>query len=188
VLRSFFTGRLGDGREFNFPSPQTKEGKKHFILFSWFCGKLREICRRGNVTTRLCEANHGPISNLELQIARSAVLSYGLAALSVSVALGAALLLERFHFRNVADPLFLLAIARNRLVCRDWASNIRRCSLRPRRHLFFYRADLRAVRQWICFAQRAAFLCGSNRQRPTPVRTVAGRQSGSIAHPHRAGQ
>ena len=39
-----------------------------------------------------------------------------------------------------------------------------------------------------CFTQRAAFLCGSNRQRPTPVRTVAGRQSGSIAHPHRAGQ
>jgi PAS domain S-box-containing protein len=50
-------------------------------------------------------------SNLELQIVRSPVLRYGLAALSVSVALGAALLLERFHFRNVADPLFLLAIA-----------------------------------------------------------------------------
>ena len=50
-------------------------------------------------------------SNLELQIARSPVLRYGLAALSVSAALGAALLLERFHFRNVADPLFLLAIA-----------------------------------------------------------------------------
>src|ERR1700676_3174786 len=50
-------------------------------------------------------------SNLELQIARSPVLRYGLAALSVSVALGGALLLERFHFRDVADPLFLLAIA-----------------------------------------------------------------------------
>jgi PAS domain S-box-containing protein len=50
-------------------------------------------------------------SNLELQIARSPVLRYGLAALSVSVALGAALLLESFHFRNVADPLFLVAIA-----------------------------------------------------------------------------
>jgi PAS domain S-box-containing protein len=49
--------------------------------------------------------------NLELQIARSPVLRYGLAVLSVSVALGASLLLERFHFRNVADPLFLLAIA-----------------------------------------------------------------------------
>ena len=50
-------------------------------------------------------------SNLELQIARFPVLRYGLAALSVSLALGAALLLERFHFRNVADPLFLFAIA-----------------------------------------------------------------------------
>ena len=50
-------------------------------------------------------------SNLELQIARSAVFRYGLAVLSVSVALGGALLLERFQFRNVADPLFLFAIA-----------------------------------------------------------------------------
>src|SRR6266446_8991203 len=36
---------------------------------------------------------------------------YGLAALSVSVALGAALLLERFHFRDVEVPLFLFALA-----------------------------------------------------------------------------
>jgi hypothetical protein len=50
-------------------------------------------------------------SNLELQIARSPLLRYGLAPLSVSVALGGSLLLERFHFRNVADPLFLFAIA-----------------------------------------------------------------------------
>src|ERR1017187_1794392 len=50
-------------------------------------------------------------SNLELQIARSHVIRYGMAVLSVSVALGGALLLERFHFRNVADPLFLFAIA-----------------------------------------------------------------------------
>src|ERR1700738_3772549 len=50
-------------------------------------------------------------SNLELQIARSFVIRYGMAALSVSVALGGALLLERFHFHNVADPLFLFAIA-----------------------------------------------------------------------------
>jgi hypothetical protein len=50
-------------------------------------------------------------SNLELQIARSPVLRYGLAALSVSVALGGSLLLASFHFRDVADPLFLLAIA-----------------------------------------------------------------------------
>ena len=49
--------------------------------------------------------------NLQLQIAHSHVLRYGLALLSVSVALGASLLLERFHFHNVADPLFLTAIA-----------------------------------------------------------------------------
>src|SRR6202051_5408933 len=48
---------------------------------------------------------------LELQMARSPVLRYGLAVLSVSVSLGGSLLLERFHFRNVADPLFLFAIA-----------------------------------------------------------------------------
>src|SRR3984893_9545895 len=50
-------------------------------------------------------------SNLELQIARSPVLRYGLAVFSVSVALGGSLLLERFQFRNVADPLFSFAIA-----------------------------------------------------------------------------
>jgi PAS domain S-box-containing protein len=50
-------------------------------------------------------------SRFELQIARSPVLRYGMAALSVSIALGGALLLERFHFRDVADQLFLLAIA-----------------------------------------------------------------------------
>ena len=49
--------------------------------------------------------------NLELQIARSPVLRYSFAVLSVSVALGASLLLERFQFHNVADPLFLFAIA-----------------------------------------------------------------------------
>jgi len=50
-------------------------------------------------------------SNLELQIARSLVIRYGMAVLSVSAVLGGALLLERFHFRDVADQLFLLAIA-----------------------------------------------------------------------------
>jgi PAS domain S-box-containing protein len=49
--------------------------------------------------------------NVELQIYRSPVLRYALAGLSVSVALGGSLLLERFHFRNVGDPLFLFAIA-----------------------------------------------------------------------------
>ncbi|MBV8416169.1 MAG: DUF4118 domain-containing protein, partial [Verrucomicrobia bacterium] len=41
----------------------------------------------------------------------SAIQRYGLAALSVSVALGAALLLARFHFRDVEVPLFLFAVA-----------------------------------------------------------------------------
>jgi PAS domain S-box-containing protein len=41
----------------------------------------------------------------------AAILRYGLAVLSVAVALGVALLLERFHFRGVEFPLFLFAIA-----------------------------------------------------------------------------
>jgi PAS domain S-box-containing protein len=50
-------------------------------------------------------------SNFYWQKARPVILRYGLAGLSVAIALGTALLLERFHFRNVADPLFLFAIA-----------------------------------------------------------------------------
>jgi PAS domain S-box-containing protein len=50
-------------------------------------------------------------SNFEMQIARLPVLRYGLAVISVLVALGVALLLERYQFHNVADPLFLIAIA-----------------------------------------------------------------------------
>jgi PAS domain S-box-containing protein len=41
----------------------------------------------------------------------SAIRRYGLAVLSVSLALGAGLLLNRYNFHNVADPLFLFAIA-----------------------------------------------------------------------------
>jgi PAS domain S-box-containing protein len=52
-----------------------------------------------------------PQPNLQLRFARSSALRYAFALLSVSVALAGALLLERFHFRNVADPLFLFAIA-----------------------------------------------------------------------------
>ena len=48
---------------------------------------------------------------MALRFARSPVLRYGLAVLCVSLALAGALFLERFHFRNVADPLFLFAIA-----------------------------------------------------------------------------
>ena len=46
---------------------------------------------------------------LQLWIAQSPVLRYGLAVLSVSMALGGALLIERFHLRNIT--LFLCAIA-----------------------------------------------------------------------------
>ena len=42
---------------------------------------------------------------------RSAIQRYGLAVLSVSLALAAALLLNRYNFHSVADPLFLFAIA-----------------------------------------------------------------------------
>lgn len=41
----------------------------------------------------------------------SVIQRYGLGVLSVAVALGAALLLERYNFHSVADPLFLFAIA-----------------------------------------------------------------------------
>jgi PAS domain S-box-containing protein len=57
---------------------------------------------------------------LELQIAHSPVLRYGLAVLSVATALGAAFLLERYHFREAAFPLFLLA---NAITC--WYAGVR---------------------------------------------------------------
>ena len=50
-------------------------------------------------------------SKFHLQQAWPAILKYGLAVVSVSIALALALLLQRFHFRNVADSLFLIAIA-----------------------------------------------------------------------------
>src|SRR5260370_14567019 len=84
VLRSFFTAAgLAMGREFNLPSPQSKEGKKHLILFSRFCGKLRESCKRGNVTTRLCEANHGSIEPriVDRPLARASIWSCGTSCL-----------------------------------------------------------------------------------------------------------
>jgi PAS domain-containing protein len=47
-----------------------------------------------------------PFSNVPAAIQR-----YGLALLSVAIALGAGLLLQSYQFRNVADSLFLFAIA-----------------------------------------------------------------------------
>jgi K+-sensing histidine kinase KdpD len=48
---------------------------------------------------------------LQLQFAHSAVLRYGLAVVSFGVALGLALLAQRYDFRNVEVPLFLFAVA-----------------------------------------------------------------------------
>jgi PAS domain S-box-containing protein len=50
-------------------------------------------------------------SNLYMQKARSVVLRYGLAAISIALALGMALLTQRYDFREVALPLFLFAVA-----------------------------------------------------------------------------
>jgi PAS domain S-box-containing protein len=49
--------------------------------------------------------------NLQLQIARSPVLRYGLATTSFAIALGLALLTQRYGFHNVEIPLFLFAVA-----------------------------------------------------------------------------
>jgi PAS domain S-box-containing protein len=49
--------------------------------------------------------------NLQLQFAHSPVLRYGLAATSFAVALGLALLEQRYGFRSLEVPLFLFAIA-----------------------------------------------------------------------------
>jgi signal transduction histidine kinase len=49
--------------------------------------------------------------NLQLRFAHSPVLRYGLAAVSSAIALGLALLTQRYGFRNIEVPLFLFAIA-----------------------------------------------------------------------------
>src|SRR5580698_103484 len=43
--------------------------------------------------------------------ALSTPLRYGIAVLSVTLALGIAILLNRYHFRGLAEPLSLIAIA-----------------------------------------------------------------------------
>jgi signal transduction histidine kinase len=51
------------------------------------------------------------LSKLQLRIAQSPVLRYGLAVLSVSAALGGALLIERLQLRNITLFLFAIAVA-----------------------------------------------------------------------------
>jgi PAS domain S-box-containing protein len=50
-------------------------------------------------------------SNLQSRIAGSVLLRYGLAVVSFAIALGLALLAQRYDFRNVEVPLFLFAVA-----------------------------------------------------------------------------
>jgi len=50
-------------------------------------------------------------SKLQVRIAQSPVLRYGLAVVSFGVALGLALLAQRYGFHNVEVPLFLFAVA-----------------------------------------------------------------------------
>src|SRR5580658_5473333 len=50
-------------------------------------------------------------SSFFLQKARPVILRYGIAAISVAVALGLALAAQRYEFREVALPLFLFAVA-----------------------------------------------------------------------------
>ena len=52
-----------------------------------------------------------PRPKLQLRIAQSPVPRYGLAVASAAIAVGTALLLQHYNFRNVADSLFLFAIA-----------------------------------------------------------------------------
>src|ERR1700688_2349610 len=49
--------------------------------------------------------------NLQLQLAHSPVLRYGLAVASFAIALGLALLAQRYDFSNVELPIFLFAVA-----------------------------------------------------------------------------
>jgi hypothetical protein len=49
--------------------------------------------------------------NLQLRMSGSPILRFGLAAASFTIALGLALLAQRYDFRNVELPLFLFAVA-----------------------------------------------------------------------------
>jgi hypothetical protein len=60
---------------------------------------------QANIEPRQAMAQRKP------QLRLSAIQRYGLAVLSVSLALGGALFVERFHVREVEIPLFLFAIA-----------------------------------------------------------------------------
>ncbi len=73
---------------------------------SWFLRFWRRMDQSAN-KERQATAQWRP----ELSKPLSAIRRYGLAVLSVSAALGVALLLEHYSFHNLADPLFLCATA-----------------------------------------------------------------------------
>src|SRR6202051_2428730 len=52
-----------------------------------------------------------PRPTLQLQLPHSPVLRYGLAVASFGIALGLALLAQRYNFHNVEVPLFLFSVA-----------------------------------------------------------------------------
>ena len=66
---------------------------------------------RNETGTSRSEAGPGTVRPPIAEAILSRIQRYGLAVVAVSVALGVALLLERFHFRDVEVPLFLFAVA-----------------------------------------------------------------------------
>src|SRR5260370_35896001 len=68
----------------------------------------------------------------------SAIQPYGLAVLAVSLALGAALFLQQFHFRVAAVPLFLFPPAIFPLAAGPWACGLGLLLSSPPFFLFFF--------------------------------------------------
>jgi signal transduction histidine kinase len=74
-------------------------------------GDLGTSCKRSGTSPRVNVKRTMTRSNLQLQLARSPALRYGLAVLSVSMALAAALLIERLQLHNITPFLFAIAVA-----------------------------------------------------------------------------
>jgi PAS domain S-box-containing protein len=75
------------------------------MIFPFDTGRRSQISDTIQAMQAMVKLNH------QFQLPQSRVLRYSIAVVSVAMALGASLLLGRFHFRNVADALFLIAIA-----------------------------------------------------------------------------
>ena len=68
-------------------------------------------CVRGQMSPSGVDASQRVVHPPSEPAWRSQIQSYGLAFVSVAAALGAALLIDHFHFRDAAVPLLLLAVA-----------------------------------------------------------------------------